>query len=80
VFHLSEARAEVREVFGDAVPTFSSPTEAAGLIRMWLADDVGRRRIAASLPAMVAESSWMQRASQVMADLTALVERRQRVA
>lgn len=82
VFHLSESRAEVREVFGAAVPTFSSPSEAAGLIRAWLADDVGRQRVAASLPAMVAESSWSHRAAQVMADLTALVDARrsQRVA
>jgi spore maturation protein CgeB len=79
-FHLSEARAEVREVFGDAVPTFTTATEAAALIRRWLADDAGRAAAAASLPAMVAESSWVHRASQVITDLTALVESRRRVA
>jgi hypothetical protein len=80
VFHLSEFRAEVAEVFGAAVPTFTTPTEAAALIRRWLADDAGRAAVAASLPAMVAESSWVHRASQVMADITALVQRAQRVA
>lgn len=75
-FHLSEARAEVREVFGDLVPTFASPTEAAALIRRWLADDAGRAAVAASLPAVVAESSWVQRASQVIGDLAALIDAR----
>ena len=72
-FHLSEYRAEVAEVFGTSVPTFASPTEAAALIRSWLVDDTGRAAIAASLPAVVAESSWVHRARQVMSDLTALV-------
>lgn len=80
VFHISESRAEVREVFGDAVPTFTTPTEAAALIRRWLADDAGRAAVAASLPAMVAESSWVQRASQVMTDISALVEHAKRAA
>jgi len=73
VFHLSEPRAEVREVFGDLVPTFTSPVEAAALIRLWLADDQGRARVAASLPAVVAESSWVHRAGQVKTDLASLI-------
>jgi hypothetical protein len=72
VFHLSEDRAEVREVFGDLVPTFRTPTEAAALIRAWLADEAGRARIAAQLPARVAESSWVARASQVIGNLQSL--------
>jgi len=75
-FHLSDARAEVGEVFGDLVPTFTAPTEAAALIRRWLADDAGRAAVAASLPAVVAESSWMHRASQVIGDLSALINAR----
>jgi spore maturation protein CgeB len=68
-FHLSDRRAEVAEVFGDLVPTFTTPDEASALIRTWLADDVGRARIAQQLPACVAESSWVHRAAQVIGDL-----------
>ena len=74
VFHLSESRKEVRERFGDAVPTFRTPMEAAALIRSWLVDATGRAAVAAALPAMVAESSWAHRGAQVMAELTALVQ------
>jgi spore maturation protein CgeB len=80
VFHVSEYRAEVAEVFGAKVPTFHTPTEAAALIRRWLADDAGRAAVAASLPAVVAESSWLHRAAQVKADLSALVNVTRRVA
>lgn len=73
VFHLSDYRAEVSEVFGDLVPTFQHPNEAARLIRHWLADDAGRERIAAALPARVAESSWVQRAACVIGDVQALL-------
>jgi len=71
VFHLSDARAEVAEVFGDLVPIFTSPEDASRLIRQWLSDDVGRARIAAQLPACVAESSWVQRAACVIGDVRA---------
>lgn len=75
-FHLSEYRAEVAEVFGDLVPTFRTPTEAAGLIRLWLGDPVKRHQTAALLPACVAESSWVQRAPTVIGDLQLLLARR----
>lgn len=68
-FHLSDYRDEVREVFGDLVPTFRSSSEAAALIRHWLADDAGRASRAAQLPARVAESSWVERSAQVVGDL-----------
>ncbi len=72
-FHLSEYRAEVPEVFGDLVPTFQTPTEAAALIRTWLADEAGRKAVAAALPACVAESSWVERAARVIGDIDALL-------
>lgn len=75
-FHLSESRAEVREVFGDLVPTFSTPTEAAALIRLWLTDATGRARVAAALPACVAEASWADRAKTVIGDLQTLLAQR----
>ncbi len=79
-FHLSESRAEVREVFGDLVPTFRSATEAAALIRAWLADESGRTRVAAQLPATVAVSSWVARAAQVKSDVQALIAHRAQAA
>jgi len=72
-FHLSDDRAEVREVFGDLVPTFSTPTEAAALIRLWLNDAEGRARVAAALPACVAEASWAERAKTVIGDLQTML-------
>jgi glycosyl transferase family 1 len=72
-FHLSDYRSELAEVFGDLVPTFRSPTEAAALMRLWLTDDAGRARIAAQLPACVAEASWVDRAKTVIGDLQQLL-------
>lgn len=75
-FHLSTYRQEVAEVFGDLVPTFESPADAEGLIRSWLANPVGRARVAAQLPACVAESSWRIRATTVIGDLQTFLQRR----
>ncbi len=72
-FHISDHRAEVTEKFGDLVPTFETPAEAEALLRRWLADDEGRARVAAQLPACVAEDSWVHRARQVIGDLHALL-------
>jgi len=72
-FHLSEPRAEVAEYFGARVPIFTSPAEAGDLIRTWLADDDGRARVAAELPACVAEASWINRATTVIGDLARLL-------
>lgn len=74
-FHLSQPRAEVAEIFGELVPTFRSPAEASDLIRLWLADPEGRARVAAQLPACVAEASWAQRARTVIGDLQVLLAR-----
>lgn len=80
-FHLSDYRREVAEVFGDLVPTFRSPTEAAALIRAWLADPARRAEVSRQLPATVAASSWLARAAQVRSDLQTLIDwHRQRAA
>jgi spore maturation protein CgeB len=79
-FHLSGDRAEVGEVFGDLVPTFRHPTEASRLMRAWLADPDGRARVAAALPACVAEMSWAERATRVIGDLQRLLGARGRAA
>ena len=75
-FSLSDFRSEIPEVFGDLVPTFRSPIEAAALIRTWLADDAGRSRIAEALPARVAEASWIHRTRTVLGDLHSLLSQR----
>lgn len=74
-FHLSSYRQEVAEVFGARVPTFRHPTEASGLIRSWLARPDDRARLAAELPACVAERSWVERAACVIGDLQRLCPR-----
>lgn len=65
VFTISDHRAEVEEVFGDLVPTFSDPAELERLIRDWLADAEGRQQAAHALPARVARSSYTDRATRV---------------
>jgi spore maturation protein CgeB len=75
-FHLSTYRQEVEELFGELVPTFTTPKEAEILIREWLANPEGRAAIAAQLPACVAESSWRTRATAVIGDLQTLLQRR----
>jgi len=72
-FSISDYRSESAEVFGELVPMFRSPIEAAALIRLWLADEAGRQRIAAALPARVAEASWVHRTKTVLGDLHQLL-------
>lgn len=71
-FTLSDARAEVSEHFGDRMPTFSDATHLSALLRRWLADDAGRRAVAAQLPACVAEDTWLARGRQLLDNLHAL--------
>lgn len=75
-FHLSTYRAEVAEVFGDRVPTFTNALQASALIRSWLCDAEGRARISAELPACVAQASWVARAAQVIGDIQSLLQDR----
>lgn len=70
-FHVSQHRAEVAERFGDLVPTFKTADELSAILRVWLADDVGRRRVAAQLPACVQAETWEARGRQMAADLQA---------
>lgn len=69
-FHLSDLRAEVSERFGSLVPTFRCAAELQDLVRAYLADDSERQRVAALLPEAVRGHSWIDRARQVVADLT----------
>ena len=69
-FFVSERRAEIADLFGDLVPTFEGPRELQELLKRWLPDEVGRRRIAAQLPAAVRGHSWVERAKQMVTDLS----------
>lgn len=71
VFTLSDYRAEVAEVFGDLVPTYRDASELGGLVRRWLADDEGRRAIAARLPAAVEGRTFDAMAERVIRTLDA---------
>lgn len=68
-FALSEHRAEVEELFGDAVPTFRGADELGASVRYWLAHETQRREFAARLPALVQGHSWHERVELVERDL-----------
>lgn len=65
-FHLSDARAEVTERFGDAVPTFATAAECEALIRHYLAHDDERMALAARLPGLVAGETWVARGAAMV--------------
>jgi spore maturation protein CgeB len=69
-FFLTDYRAEVGEVFGDAVPTFDTPQELEQWIRYYLAHDAERREMAAKLPGLVAEHTFDNRIPKLMDVLT----------
>lgn len=58
LFHVSNWRAELGDVFGELVPTFRSPTDLHALVTCWLRADGERRARAAALPAAVAHLSF----------------------
>jgi spore maturation protein CgeB len=68
-FTLSDFRPEVAEVFGDAVPTFTTPAELEGLVRLYLAHPQERRQKAAALPGLVEGFTFQERAKQLLRDL-----------
>lgn len=73
-FHLSNARAEVAERFGDAVPVFETAAECEALIRRYLADAPARAAAAARLPGCVAGHTWTARGAAMAADLASARE------
>jgi len=68
-FHLSSARREVGEIFGDLVPTFTTAGELQQLLRLWLPNEGGRREVSAQLPRAVAGDTWAARGRQMRTDL-----------
>lgn len=70
-FHLSDYRPEVTEVFGDSVPTFTTPKELEESIRFYLANPNERQRMAATLPRLVEGATFQERAKNLLRDLQA---------
>lgn len=68
-FHLSDERAEVREVFWDTVPTFDSPQELEFKVRHYLAYPDERAALAAQLPDRVKGWTFADRAKELVSTL-----------
>lgn len=69
-FQISDARAEVADVFGDSVPTFNRPDQLEGLLRHYLADADARRTHADEARRRVKPHTYAARAAQLTAQLT----------
>lgn len=69
VFQISQHRAEVEEIFGDAVPTFESPDQLEQLVRRALRDADWRLDCAHRARRLVAPHTFAARAAQLLADL-----------
>ena len=65
-FLVSDARAELPDVFGDAVPTYHDSASLERLIRYYLAHEDERAHLAARQHAAVRSHSWAQRARQLL--------------
>lgn len=68
-FTLSDARAEVSEVFGGAVPVFDTPHGLEMLIRSWLAMPQERAAVAARLPGLVAGRTFDAGVEQILSNI-----------
>jgi hypothetical protein len=72
-FFVSDSRPELRDLFGDLVPTFETAEELSALLEEWLhpAADVQRVGYGQELTRLAAGHSWVDRARVVLNDLTA---------
>jgi len=68
-FTLTDNRAEVAEVFGDAMPTFADANDLEAKIRYYLAQPDERRRLAARARDLVAPHVFDDRAAHILAIL-----------
>ncbi len=69
LFHISDERAEVKEVFGDLVPTFTDAADLSDKLVYWMRRPEERARIAKQLPEAVKEHNWRNRAERIIQDL-----------
>lgn len=72
-FQLAEHRAEYGDVFGEAVPTFTTPAELEALVRLALSEPDWRRACAEQAQRRVAPHSFDTRAARVIQDVGAAV-------
>jgi spore maturation protein CgeB len=73
-FFISDYRAELSDIFGDMVPTFSNSADMEKLIRIFLEDEKKRKSIAAMLPRCVRGHTWLERSKQLVSDLDRVTE------
>jgi spore maturation protein CgeB len=66
VFFTTDARAEVGEVFGDALPTFTTAAEAEAIVRRALREPQWRADVAAACRERVTDQTWTARAAMVL--------------
>lgn len=66
LFFTTDHRAEVGEVFGDVLPTFSTATEAEAIVRRALREPQWRADVAAACRERVADQTWTARAAMVL--------------
>ena len=64
-FMLSEYRPELDNIFGDLVPTFTTPEQLNELVHYWLPRDEERREIGEELLRLVKPHSYIERAKIV---------------
>lgn len=79
-YFVSDARAEARDVFGDALQTFSSPQECEARIRQALANDAERERRAKRCQEAVQAHTWAHRAPIVLSAVETCEAQRERAA
>jgi spore maturation protein CgeB len=69
-FQISDYRPEVREAFGDSVPTFETPGQLQGLVRTALdAGEAWRRERSDAARLAVVDWNYDRRAQQIIADM-----------
>lgn len=68
-FHISDMRAELAEVFGELVPTFTDAADLESKIRDWLVHDARRAYAREQLPGAVLGHDWHDRAARLVEDL-----------
>ena len=70
VFTISDYRAEVAEVFGNAVPTFKTAHELQNLVYYYLEHDEKRQELAARLPGLIAGHTFNARVATLVNTLS----------
>ena len=70
---LSEYRPEIDEIFGDLVPTFSTPEQLNDLIHYWLPKTWERKEIGAHLEKIAKKHTYVERAKTIIKVLDGLL-------